>query len=416
MESSILLSRPTKKLQTFYKKNRHSPVFISCSAFFILSLVMLILPEKQLLHVDEHTHYAQIVSFYLGDFNQNSRLTTLPGYHALITVVGIMFDTVNINFIRFTSLVTASLAIGYFSKLDQQINGKLCVEKVSAFALFPLIFPFFFLIYTDTLSLLLFLMSMKAGLEKKYQLAALLGLLNLIVRQNTFFWYIFSFMLFFLSYSPVYTLNTFKQYLKRSWLFAVGVIAFILFVIINKGVAIGDKSMHPGNAVNFGNIFYFLFLTGVFIFPFGARKLNRPPLKYLLTIPIMFAFYWLCFEVTHPYNNFGIGFFLRNDLLRYAESSFFAKTIFFVPIAAGMLTLWQFHHKHPRVFFLYIIFGVLSILPSWLIEQRYYFVHFVLLLLFSPLEYFQNNRIILYAYSLVSVFLIYGIFNNLFFI
>jgi alpha-1,2-glucosyltransferase len=383
-------------------------------AFACLSVVFLVLPGKRGLYVDEYVHYRQIAKYFNGNFQQESQLTTLPGYHALMAALAIICNKLNVTFFRIISVIIASITIACFSKLYHKINAKMDLPKVLAFALLPIIFPLYFLIYTDILSLLLFILSLLTGLNKRYRLSALLGIFNLVVRQNTIFWYIFTFVVVYLTNYPIPSWEHFRAYLKKSWLFITGILLFIAFVLVNKGVAVGDRNMHPGNSIYLGNIFFFLATLGLLVFPLKPVRLDQISGKRYLIIASIFIPYCFFFEVTHPYNLIGTDFFIRNAVLNFVTTSALIKVVFFIPIAAGLLVLFRFSDTNPNIFWPFVVFGTMSLLPSWLIEQRYYFIHFAVVFLYG-LEGSIYGRFTL-AFVFFNALLLYGIFTSWFFI
>lgn len=409
-------SKQWNEIILFRSKTPHSATFISCCAFFVLTAVLFFLPDKQKLYVDEKAHYSQIIAIVNGRFKMVDQASMLPGYHFLMAGIALLFKTVNITFFRFISILIGSITIYYSLKLWAHLNGRLNMRNALVFISFPTIAPYFFLMYTDILSLLLFIAALYYGLKKKYQLSVLLGILNLGVRQSTFFWYIFSFVLIFLMHYPVLKLEFLKEYFKKSWLFIIGIILFIAFVIVNKGVAIGQKEMHPGSSIHLGNIFFYLFLIGLFILPFRVKKVRELNYIHYLTIALVFLIYLFNFHSTHPFNLFDTTYFLRNDILRFATSSLYAKFLFFIPICAGILIMFQFYEENRKVFFIYVIFGALSLLPIWLIEQRYYFIPVMLLFLYGIKDDSKTYNSMIFGYMMVSLLLLYVMFNNLYFI
>jgi alpha-1,2-glucosyltransferase len=320
-----------------------------------------------------------------ADFSLDDRLTTLPGYHLLFALVGSTFHTADIGFMRFISIILASYTVLIYYKLKKVIFPSLKLADVYSFLFFPLFFPFFFLLYTDILSLALFLSSLYCGLNRRYNLSALLGFLNLVVRQNTIFWYLFTFSALFITHYPIINVDAFWNYLKKSWSFIVGMFIFVIFVIINKGVSNGDKSMHPEFSIHFGNVFFYLFLIGIAFLPSIIKGLTIKELNYrhFILTGIFFLVYYYTFNVDHPYNTESPDRFLRNDILLFVSGNEIYRMLFFIPILLGVLLFSTFQKNYPKIFTLYIICGILSLIPSWLIDPRYYFIHITILFIYG---------------------------------
>ncbi|HKR03275.1 MAG TPA: hypothetical protein VJY62_01460, partial [Bacteroidia bacterium] len=98
------------------------------------------------------------------------------------------------------------------------------------------------------------------------------------------------------------------------------------------------------------------------------------------------AFFYLLFILTfsndHPFNYQWGNYYLRNAVLIFFNSSWLHKTIFFIFVIYSVLSLCVTELKS-KSFYLYYLFTFLFLLPSWLIEQRYYFIPFTLFLLFK---------------------------------
>jgi alpha-1,2-glucosyltransferase len=306
-------------------KNHSLSIFLQILGILCIGLIIICLFQKQSsLLIDEKVHYLQILKFMGADFSLDDRLTTLPGYHLLFALVGSTFHTADIGFMRFISIILASYTVLIYYKLKKVIFPSLKLADVYSFLFFPLFFPFFFLLYTDILSLALFLSSLYCGLNRRYNLSALLGFLNLVVRQNTIFWYLFTFSALFITHYPIINVDAFWNYLKKSWSFIVGMFIFVIFVIINKGVSNGDKSMHPEFSIHFGNVFFYLFLIGIAFLPSIIKGLTIKELNYrhFILTGIFFLVYYYTFNVDHPYNTESPDRFLRNDILLFTECFF----------------------------------------------------------------------------------------------
>lgn len=394
------------------------PIYVFNFVFVFLLLVYFFLPEKEILRVDENIHYWQIVSFLTGDFKVMDKLTTLPGYHLFFALLGFIFRTGSVVAFRIISVFIAALTVAMLSAVDRSVNGRISYNKVVLIVFFPIFFPYFFLIYTDILSMFIFLSSLYLGFKKHYQMAAFLGILNLMVRQNTFFWFIFTFALLFVTHYPL-SYRDFINYIKKGWMFIFGIVVFILFIIINKGIAVGDRSMHPGTTFHLGNIYFFLILTGLLICPFKITFIKPGYFKthHYLIIIVILIIYWNGFKITHPYNFLGDGFFVRNEFLRIISGNVSMKGLSSIPMTAAVMLFIRLYQSNAKVFFLYFLFGILTLVPSWLIEQRYYCIHFILLVIYGFREGFPKySPAVLLAYLGLSLFLVHSIFINSFFL
>jgi alpha-1,2-glucosyltransferase len=89
--------------------------------------------------------------------------------------------------------------------------------------------------------------------------------------------------------------------------------------------------------------------------------------------------------------------------------------LFFLPIAFSIMSLSVTTLRNKSYYLLYP-FTVLFLVPSWLIEQRYYIVPFSLFILFKN----EKSRLVEYStiamYIVTSALLFYGIQKGLFFL
>jgi alpha-1,2-glucosyltransferase len=145
------------------------------------------------LYGDEEVHYDQIRRFACGDLSLNSWLTTLPGYHALLGLIGYVTGVTNIPFMRFLSFLIGLATIGVFGLINREISRNAEFLRILQFAFLPILFPFFFLLYTDVLSLLFVLLAFFCILRERTTLAAVMSLAGTLVRQTNIVWLLFFF-------------------------------------------------------------------------------------------------------------------------------------------------------------------------------------------------------------------------------
>ena len=148
--------------------------------------------------------------------------------------------------------------------------------------------------------MLLVLISLYAALENYEKTSALFGILSMAVRQNNIVWLFFIFLLLYVRrYGYNLKLNFFKEHLKNSWLFLIGFALFGIFLVLNKGIAIGDKEYHT-LSIYFGNIYLLLFLFFFLFLPLNISNFNKImrsirnwPIKNWPIIGIGFVFFLL---------------------------------------------------------------------------------------------------------------------------
>lgn len=367
------------------------------------------------LYSDEYVHYAQIEDFLRGHFRLQPALTTLPGYHSVLAIFALAFDFFSPSLIRSISFSFALLTILLFFLLVHEIRKESVLIKGFYYGFFPLLFPFFFLIYTDVFSLLFLLLSFYLLLQRHSWIASIFGVLSLGIRQNNIIWLgFFCAFLYYERFGFSVNVRSLKSFFKDSFVFLLGFALFLVFLFINKGIAVGDRAMHPPFSLHFENVFFMLFLFFFLFLPlhvFHFRKIvqfvRRKPLVLLLLLGI-FLYYLKFFIVDHPYNLLGERYFLRNWLLSYFSVGMGLKALLFLPIAYSLLSLFMIRLERPPFYLLYF-FSVLSLLPSWLIEQRYYLVPFVFFILFKEEDSQWVRYATLVLYIVLSLLFLYFI-------
>lgn len=415
------------------RKNNDPPLYamsrlqikavVLCSGIIVYwGIVFLVIKDVPPL-VDERWHYPQIYRFAHGEFNLDRQPSALPGYHLFMAGVVRLFRNASLPFIRGVNIGIGGLAMIVFALLLQKIHQRLIWSRLLQFAFFPLILPYFFLIYTDILSLLFVLLGFYLGLERKYALSGIVCCISLAIRQNNIIWLLMIVLVTYCYQEGIrWTRSHLLRMLKSCWPFGIGMIGMLSYTIINGGIAFGDKAAHPLGKIYTGNVFFILFLYGLFFLPgliFHAFRgtLLKWEKKYLmilgLGLVVIFGIYLATFQNSHPYNQHP--FHLRNYVLMLFTAALPYKIVFFFPIALALCNLVATPLKNRTFFWLYP-FTVCALLPSWLIEQRYYIPSFAFYLLFMQKENETVEKVTAVYDGILSSFFIYGIGKELFFL
>ncbi len=391
--------------------------FITLSICFISSYLYI---QNAKLFVDEKFHYSQIKKFINKDFTHHPKITTIPGYHAILALFAYIFNVSSIAPIRLLSLFFSIASIPIFFLSSLKICEESSMIKTMQYYFFPILFPFFFLLYTDVSSLLMILISFYFLLNQKYKLAGIMGILSLFIRQNNIVWLAFMCVfIHFEKYNFEFSAKIFQKSIRDYWIFIIGFILFTIFLIINKGVAIGQKSMHPSFLFRTGNIFFMMFLFFFLFLPLNISNFQKivqhieKNKKIIIIIAIVFLIYMFTFVNDHPYN--WSGYFIRNKILIYFTSTIVLKTLFFIPIAYSILSI-SVTKLHRKSFYILYPATLIYLLPSWLIEQRYYLIPFILFILFKKEESKFVEYLTITFYVLASTGIYLGIRNNFFFL
>jgi hypothetical protein len=118
------------------------------------------------------------------------------------------------------------------------------------------------------------------------------------------------------------------------------------------------------------------------------------------------------FTNDHPFNQ--AFWYLRNRVLVWAVSTWYFKLIFFLPVLYGALSMLV-TKMHRKIFYPLIVFAVLYVFPSWMIEIRYHFIPLILYLLFKK-ETARLGWITTGYFIVLGLFFMYGLANWWFFL
>lgn len=379
------------------------------------ALLMLSLTLGNPVFNDEKHHFKQITLFASGEFRLYRTITMIPGYHVVMYVIGsaladFSLDTLRVlHFILSLSLVV----VGY--RICAALNRSPEARSVQFF-FFPTLFPYFFFLYTDPLSLLLVTGSLYYLLNNRLTACGILAVLSLAVRQTNVVWCAMLLAMGFLlnRKQQEFSCKELAAYAKRAWALLAANLIFVVFVALNGGIALGDKGGHVLGLYT-GNIFFALLLFFFLFLPWNlycakevfrtARKCSKTQIGLLAA----FTLYLGTFKMTHPYNEL-LGF-LRNEILVFLDSDVFIRMGAFVFIAYSICVLRVTVFKE-KAYYLIYPFSLFALLPAHLIEQRYYIVPFTLFLFLRPegsarLEWLSAAYNFVFALVLYSIAVLY---------
>jgi len=371
------------------------------------------------LWVDEQQHVPWIREFMLGRFRIHPTVTLLPTYHLMVAGLAGLAGVESLNGLRLISLGLALASALPFYRIAAKLTPETAAMRTCCYLLLPVAFPYYFLIYTDLPALLFLLLAVAATLEERSHLAGICAALSTVVRQTHVVWMIF---LLGFSYISQYGIRPRRRvvgrHLRKNWVLLTGLGLFGLFVVVNRGVALGDRAMHPLAAPDTGNLFFSLLLfAGVFAPPIAAgagrsfRQLSERPVLFLLPL-LGFVLYLSTFAVSHPYNH--VPFYLHNMILRAMTAGVVAKVLWFAPIAAALLAIAAIPLTSPAAYFLYPCW-VLSVLPMGMVEHRYCLVPLVLFMLFRKSDRKWTEPAMLLLYAAADAVLLIGLQHRAFF-
>ncbi|RYZ44122.1 MAG: hypothetical protein EOO71_00685 [Myxococcaceae bacterium] len=383
---------------------------------------------------DEGVHGLQIVTLAGGKLEIAKGLTMFPGYHVVLVLLAGLTGARTSTGIRTLSILVSLPVIPVFYLLMRQVNPRFSAVATVQLAFLPILFPFFFLLYTDAFSLLLVLVSVLLVLRQRRKAAAAVAILSVLVRQTNIICLAFVMGLAYLEdHGLTLSRQQLVSFLRRHLLFVVGLVGFAAFVVFNGGVAVGDRSAHPLK-FTLGNVYLFLFLYFFLSLPTHLAALpealaNLKDKRVLAFAVLLYGVFMYTFVNTHPYNQLNVEAFrfsddakfvgqapfLRNQLLHLATQGALHKTLFFIPVLLSSLLLLKMKLVQPRFLLIYPL-TLLLLTPSWLIEQRYCLVPLALLLMARE----RTSPKLEYATAALAfvgaVFFAYGIDQYLFFL
>ncbi len=336
------------------------------------------------LRVDEQIHFDQIQRLATGPAPLNPGLTMLPGFHAIIAAfVSVVGGASEFN-ARLGAFALSLATLAAFYALVRTLRTDDTGTRILQFTFLPILFPQFFLIYTDVAAMLFVLLMMLAAARRHYMVAGVMGLVSCLVRQNDIIWVLFVMCWSYLRDNG-WRWIPLRHSLERYWTFVATGVALVVFVVLNGGqVALGDAKAHPLGGLHLTNVFFLLFLAFFLFLPLwwgyrhhiAARMRNR---WTWVALAGLFPLFWFGFVNSHPYNLDGTDYYMRNAVLMYFTTSSAMKLLFFVPVAVAAVCISAVPVSIP--WWLLYGFTVLVLLPEWLVEQRYYLIPLALFLI-----------------------------------
>jgi len=414
--SAIVLSKYLieKKIEIDINFSKKDKIFLSV-IFVLMLFVFLFMGNMNRLRFDESQHYEQIIKFSEGDFKLGSWLSMLPGYHLFFSFIVWVTDESSRMFVRGVSLLFSIVSLVVFFIISNKFDKKYSKISTVQYLFLPMVFPFMFLIYTDIFSNLFLLLTLYLILRKRYVFAGFVGFISLLIRQNNMVWLVFIMaIIYYENFGFRFSLDKIKKYARRAWTFIASFIAFLAFVLVNKGVAIGDIEKHPAFSLHVANIVFFLLLFFLLFLPiniYNFKKIVQLIKRHeiiLLFLTVIMPFFLLFFVNDHPYNqmNGGSVFLVRNILLNFFMSSMLLKAILFLVVGYAILSILVTKFYKNQFYFLYF-FGFSLLAFTWLVEPRYYIPFFTFFVLFRQKEHKSLEYIQITLLFLLSSFFMY---------
>lgn len=403
-------------------------LLVVCTLFLIV-LVYLRLASVPLLY-DEVFHYERISALLTGVSPSVGWGVMFPGYHVLVAGILTIGGWTSIPAARTVSfLFSLSSCVAAYG-VARSVDRPSALLRTLQFALFPILLPFFPLMYTDTLALSFLLIALLAALHSRLILLSLFFLLSVAVRQNNILWAPLQFAIL-LEADPQWRISApgpaawlrsaavrFRDGRARRVMLRAGmplllpVFVFALFVAITGRASFSPTlaAAHPFPSFSLGNIFFTLFLFTALFLPLvlsRMRALFLLLIRHAWVIGVLVALFLLFsfgFHVDHPANS-EIGR-LRDVILLAAAAGELNGLLFWFTGMLGLLTLCV--TPLARKIFLWIYpLALLYLGGSWLIETRYAIVPLVLFLLFRK-SFSWRLELVQFAFSVALCFWVFS--------
>ncbi len=342
---------------------------------------------------DERFNGPQAQRIQQGDWRPDPMIVMPLTYHAVIAGVASALGVEGMQAYRIISLLLCIPSFFVFHQLCSHLAEPSRALRTLQFLFLPVLFPYIFLVYTDALSLLFLLLALLLAQRRVDWAAGLLAIASTAVRQNNIIWLaLLTAMIHVRDHGWTLGLTGLRSTAARCWTFGLGFALFALFVAVNGGVAIGDKSMHPSFKLYSGNLFAALFLCGLFFLPLHLANVPsacRWALRHwwwiIPAIVAIYVLYQFTFAADNPYNPAMQKLLINKiadsvDIRMDTTRTKFWRFLFYVACAATILSLAVTPLRDKACYLLYPA-SIVFLAPSWLIHGRYYIIPFTLFLL-----------------------------------
>lgn len=398
-------------------------VIVRWRAAGLILLLMLVafFVRVALLHsqpiVDEGVHVPQIESFMRGSLDTQPNLAMIPGYH--VVMAGLMSVTgfSSLGAMRGLSAIFGVIAALVFYFIRRRLGDADAFASAVMFYLFPLFFPYYFLVYTDIFSLTVVLLAVLSAINGRHLLAAGIMVISLAVRQNNVIWA--AFLATYAAWPALADRETeawprLKLACIKSMPYLLPAVAFLAYWLWNGSIAFSAKisGAHPDLSLHAGNVWLTLFLFLV-LFPneawkglqsfWAALRVRR----WLLLIPVI-AVCWVKLRGSGDNHAF-LDYFIRNAFIAFVAHGW-ARICFAILVGFAACSIAFTRFRDPRAVLVYP-FSIVCLASSWLIENRYSILPFALWMAFRE----ENSpRWMMFVWLTLSSILAFGVLSGKF--
>ncbi|KAL7321349.1 glucosyltransferase [Mucor circinelloides] len=411
-------------------------------------------------YMDEIFHVPQAQQYCHGDYyTWDPKLTTPPGLYLVSNGIAWMgnmlgYDLCTVNTLRFTNIMFST---GLYFTLVSLVNTLYPATKhdwrakmyALTLAWFPVGFFYNFLYYTDPGSTWLVLQSYLLVKKKRYSLAGLVGMISLTFRQTNVIWLCLFMVVAIIDtlshlgdskknedvsallYNPTCasiqqpvqvvqsifslissTLTNIKTVLPNILTFLLGIASFAVFLVWNGGIVLGDRSNHAAG-LHFPQLFYYSSLLSFFAAPWtlslasALKLLSIKSFVYGIASTLLALVFVHRFTHEHPFllsDNRHYTFYVWHRIYRRHWTVRYLLTPVYT--VSEFLNIQAFaNHTSFLLAFGYLAALVLSLVPSPLLEFRYFIIPFLFYMVHIPPPT-QTSRTILGLGLYLSIHLI----------
>lgn len=387
-------------------------VALLCAGFFILIAPSLI--------GDELVHYAQVQNFWRTDWILERELTLIAGFHAIAAMMTGWLPGEALWQARLSNVVLGAATLWVFRQLLRCINPSADRRlRVLQLSVLPVVFPFWFLTYTEVAGLLGALAVLWLAVANKPYMAGTMGVFAMLMRQSHVAW--------LLCGAAITLARAWSE--RLSWarvfgrlsVYLIGFAAFLVFVGWNGGISLAQQEMHPTGALSLSSVWFLVFVLWAVFLPLHIQNLSavtnllKRHWSVWLLLPVLAALLALTFEVAHPYNQLVPEINLRNWLLLQLESSILARALlslvcFWSVLSLAATSLGTRWH--------YALFPISALFVSmhWLIDARYTLVPIVLFLAVLPRQTSATEVSLLGWWIFLSATILVGVVTGEFWV
>ncbi|GAB1604823.1 putative Dol-P-Glc:Glc(2)Man(9)GlcNAc(2)-PP-Dol alpha-1,2-glucosyltransferase [Argonauta hians] len=407
-------------------------------------------------YMDEIFHIPQAQHYCDGNFSHwDPMITTLPGLYLsslplsipgqLLFGNGAVFCTTYI--LRCTNLFfsTGNVALIFLllHRMHPKMNANYTFLVAATLGSFPILYFFTFLYYTDAGSTFFTLLMYLLHLHHRMVPAAIAGVLAIVFRQINVVWVIFmigvstqhailqwiavhkknlknqrkhdwlllrTFLNLFsvnLRQNPWMIVELLLSILIKSWCYIIITLLFLLFVYLNHGIVVGDRSHHEVT-FNFPQIYYFLSAVLFFASPhlISFQKIYNWLLQFIhkpisfIAFAVISALLISKFTFVHEYilaDNRHFTFYVWSKIFR----RHYLVRYFLIPCYWYSLCQIYTDFIKKNIFWklAFMICVTVSLVPQKLLEFRYFIIPYLMLRLNMPLPTPLSKMLMEFALS-----------------